>query len=334
MRKLVVILGPTASGKTKLAIKLASRFNGEIISADSRQVYRGMDIGTGKDLDDYKIQETKNKKQETRRRHLPMSPRCKIPHHLIDIINPKNEFSLAKYQQSCYQKMNEIWARGNIPFLVGGTGLYIEAILNNYQIPAVKPNFKLRNRLEKLDITKLLKQLKKLDRTAYMKADKKNKRRVIRALEIALDKKQETRNKKQDLENYEFRIIGIKKDKPTLNKLINRRVDKMVKQGLIQETKKLHSNGVSWKKLESFGLEYKYTALFLQKKISQEKMIGQIKISNCQFAKRQMTWFRGMERRNADNKINWAENYQAVKKLIKQFMAPSRWSLPTGDSSD
>jgi len=302
--KIIIILGPTASGKTKLAVKLAARFNGEIISADSRQIYKGMDIGTGKDKQDYIIHGSELKK---------------IPVHLIDILKPDQKFSLAQYQKLCFKKINQIIKRGCVPVVAGGTGLYIEAILNNYNIPKIKPDYKLRAQLEKMNTEKLAKKLNQLDKNIFKKTDKKNKRRLIRGIEVALNKKNK-RDKITSAKNkYNFIIIGIKKPINRLEKLINKRVDKMIAQGLAAETKKLiEAYGADSMPLQTIG--YKEIILYLDKKNSLKQAVADIKLHTRQFAKRQMTWFNGMKNRNSKNKINWIMSYGQAEKIIENFL--------------
>ncbi len=272
MNKILAIIGPTASGKTKLAIELASIFNGEIVSADSRQVYKGMDIGTGKDLNEYKI---KNKK---------------IPYHLIDVCDPSEEFSLAKYQKLAYVAIDNILARGKLPIVVGGSGLYLRAIVDGYKLSSIKPNKELREKLEKKSIDELFSDLEKINPEfikSINESDAKNKRRLIRYIENNDKLLINNKNPK-----YKSLIINIKTPKAILHKRIDKRLIKRLEnEDMIGEVKRLHNQGVSWERLESFGLEYKYIAFYLQKKISYDEMVDKLFIAIRQFAKRQVTWF-------------------------------------------
>ena len=290
--KLLVILGPTSSGKTKLAVKLAKLFSGEIISADSRQVYKGMDIGTGKDLQDY----------------------GKIPYHLIDIIQPNNtNFSVARYQKLVYQTINKILQKNKLPILAGGTGLYIDAVIKGYQLSDAKPNKKLRSKLAKKSLTELLSQLKKLDKQTFVKIDHQNKRRIIRALEIILSG--EKKSKITTPPPYEILIIGIKVNREELNKRIKQRLlHRLEKKKLIAEVRKLHQQGVSWKRLESFGLEYRFVSRYLRGSITYDELIQQLTTAIQQFAKRQMTWFK------RDQNINWIVTAKQAEKIAKKFV--------------
>ena len=267
--KFIVILGPTASGKSDLAVELAEKFNGEIISADSRQLYKGMDIGTGKIT-----------KKEMRG----------IPHHLLDVVSPKTKFDVARYQKMAHKKITDILKRDKLPIVCGGTGLYIKAIVENPRYPDVPPDWKLRKKLEKLSAEKLFSMLKKLDWARAKTIDSKNPRRLIRAIEIA---KQINRvPPKKDYPKYDALLIGIKKSPDELKKAIATRLHKRIRQGMIAEVRKLRKQGISWKRLEELGLEYKYIALYLQNKMNEKTMLETLETKINQYAKRQMTWFK------------------------------------------
>jgi len=307
--KALVILGPTSSGKTGVAVKLANKYNGEIISADSRQVYRGMDVGTGKDLEEYII----GKK--------------KITYHLIDVVNPKEEFNLAEYVKLASIAIEDILNRGKLPIIAGGTGLYLQALVDGYNLSEVKPDKKLRASLEKLSTEELLKKLKKLDKgfvENLNNSEKNNKRRLIRYIEV---KSQNSKFKIQKIKNndYNFLLIGLDLERGELNKRIYKRlIDRIEKEGMIDEVKRLHKQGVSWKRLESFGLEYKHVSWFLQEKIEYEEMIEKLNIAIRQFAKRQMTWFKRWEKilrqtQDKRRKINWIKNKKDIDKLLNNF---------------
>ena len=286
---LIVILGPTASGKTKMAIELAKIFNGEIVSADSRQIYRGMDIGTDK----VKAEETSG-----------------IPHYLIDIINPDQEFSLAQYKKMAIEKIKEIQKRNKIPFLVGGTGLYIQAIIDNLAIPSVKPDLKLRHQLEEKNLSELQAMLKKLDPKSFEKIDLNNPRRLTRALEVCLKTGRpfsEQTKKGQPL--FNFIEIGIKIPSEEADEKINQRVDWMIKNGLIDEIKNLIKKYSL--DLPAFsGIGYREIIQYLQGKISLDEAIQEIKIHTRQYAKRQMTWFK------KDHRIKWVKNLDEAIRII------------------
>jgi len=306
MKKLIVILGPTASGKTELSIKLARKFNGEIVSADSRQVYKGMDIGTGKIT-----------KKEMK----------SIPHYLLDVASPKRRFTVAQYQKLAQKAIKEIQKKNKVPFLVGGTGFYIQSVVDGIVIPKVKPDWKLRTKLENKSIKELFLILTKLDPCRAKNIDRNNPRRLIRAIEIVLKTKKPVPLFQKKPQQFEVLIIGIKKSPEELKKLIKKRLLKRLKQGMIEEIKNLKKSDLSWKRLEEFGLEYRYIARYLftlqnfskknlggQEKINYEEMLENIQKESEKFAKRQMTWFK------RDKLIKWIEYYQEAEKLIKNFL--------------
>lgn len=294
--KIIVILGPTASGKTKLAVKLAVRFNGEIISADSRQVYRGMDIGTGKDLSEYIV-----------------------PYHLIDVANPRVRFDLAKYQKLAFKAIDDILKRGKLPILAGGSGLYLQAIVDNYKLSEVNKNLALRKKLDKLNASELFEKLEKLApkmAARLNQSDRNNKRRLIRYLEI-LGQDENFKNR-LGKKKYQALLVGVKFSKNILKQRIFKRLlERLKEQNMIEEVENLHSQGVSWKKLEEFGLEYKFIALYLQK-IIYEEMAKKLNIAIFQFAKRQLTWFKRWEKQGA--KINWLKDSKKIEKLVREFL--------------
>ncbi|MCX6723740.1 MAG: tRNA (adenosine(37)-N6)-dimethylallyltransferase MiaA [Candidatus Staskawiczbacteria bacterium] len=291
--KLIVILGPTASGKTDLSIKLAKKFNGEVISADSRQVYKGMDVGTGKVT-----------KKEMKG----------VPHYLLDVANPKKIFTVVQYQKLALTAIKKIQKKNKIPFLVGGTGFYIQSIVDGAVIPEVKPDWKLRKRLEKKPVEELFEMLEKLDNRRALIIDKNNPRRLIRALEIVLSTKQPVPAVFQNKPNFDVLTLGINKTKEDLVELIGKRLLRRLNNGMIEEVKKLHKSGVSWKRLEEFGLEYRFVAQYLQNKITYQEMADKIQKESEHYAKRQMTWFK------RDKKTHWIKNYTEAKKLVENFL--------------
>jgi len=292
-KKLIVILGPTASGKSELAIKLAKKLNGEVVSADSRQVYKGMDIGTGKIT-----------KKEMKG----------IPHYLLDVALPKKRFTVVQYRKLTVKAINKIFKKKKVPVLCGGTGFYIQAVVDGIIIPEVSPDWRLRLNLNKFQTEALFNKLKKLDPKRAKIIDKNNRRRLIRALEIVIKTKKPVPTLKKNPLPYPVLMIGIKKEPEVLKKIIEKRLLKRFRQGMIKEVKKLHKSGISWKRLEEFGLEYKWIARYLQKKVNYEEMVEKLKKDIEHFAKRQMTWFK------RDKRIKWVKNYQEAEKLIKKFL--------------
>ena len=290
--KIYVIVGPTASGKTTYSIKLAKKVGGEVISADSRQVYRGLNIGTGK---------------------VTKKEMAGIPHHLLDVADPKKVFTVADFQKLATKKIEEIIKRGQTPIIVGGTGFYIQAIVDNLVLPEVAPNKKLRANLEAKPPSQLLAILKKLDPIRAQTIDSKNPRRLIRAIEIAkklgrvptlnFERDRFSCNEmgsREKLREYHFEIIGLKVSQEELNKKIHDRLLARLKHGMIAEVKKLHQNGLSWKRMEELGLEYRYLARFLQNNPpvggTKTEMIEQLEKAIINYSKRQMTWFKRDER--------------------------------------
>lgn len=269
-------MGPTASGKSDLAIALARQYNGEIISADSRQVYRGMDIGTGK--------VTKAEQRMAR-------------HHLIDVASPKRSYNVTHFVSDAKRAIADIKKRGKTPIICGGTGFWIQALIEENAFPAVKPNPELRKKLGKLTASELFEKLTKKDPKRAATIDAKNKIRLIRALEICASLGTvPTPSKSNKLKAKSYLIIVLKPPKETLDNNISVRLEKRLKKGMVAEVKRLRAEGLSWKKLESFGLEYKYVSLFLQKKLSREEMVERLTFEIRHYAKRQLTWLRRFEK--------------------------------------
>ncbi len=290
--KIIVIAGLTASGKSALAVKIAKKFGGEVISADSRQVYEGMDIGTGK---------------------ITKKEMARIPHHLLDVANPKRQFSVAQYKRLAAQAIKKIINRGKIPIICGGTGFYIQAITENLSIPKIKPDAKLRIALEKKSTKELFSQLKKSDPRRAKNIDKNNRRRLIRALEIIIKSGKKVPPLKSKPE-YEALFIGVSRKSKELKELIKTRLLKRLKQDMVKEIINLKKSGLSWKRLENFGLEYCYIAYYLQNKLSYDEMVAKLQKEIEHYAKRQMTWF------NRNKKIHWIANSKQAAKLVNNFL--------------
>ncbi|MDD3498574.1 MAG: tRNA (adenosine(37)-N6)-dimethylallyltransferase MiaA [Candidatus Moranbacteria bacterium] len=294
--KIIVIAGPTASGKSDIAIKLAKKFRGEIISADSRQIYRGMDIGSGKIARDFPSPNSKSKIQNSKfNSQIFMSEG--IPHYMIDIVSPNTDYSAAKFKKRSIKQIGDILSRGKLPIICGGTGFWIKSIVDNITYPEVKPDKKLRKRLEKETLDELFKKLKKLDPERAKVIDSKNKVRLIRAIEIckAIGKvpKQVTRGKGQGTKKFQFLQIAIDWPKEELKKRIRIRLDQRLREGMVAEVKRLHAKDkVSWKRLYDFGLEYRWVSLYLRGKISKDEMREKLYYDIVHYAKRQRTWFK------------------------------------------
>ena len=307
MQKMITILGPTASGKTPLAAALAYEIGGEIISADSRQVYRRMDIGTGKDLADYTI--TNNREPIT------------VPYHLIDIVEPGTKYNLFQYQQDFYDAYQDIMARGKTPILCGGTGLYIEAVLKGYKLSPVPQNPDLRQQLEgkTLDeLTQLLAALKaKTGSVMHNKTDVDSCQRAIRAIEIE-SYNQEHPVPLRELPPVDSLIIGVNIDREARREKITRRLKARLEEGMVDEVRGLLDEGIPAEDLIYYGLEYKFVTEYVTGKTTYDEMFTRLEIAIHQFAKRQMTWFRGMERRGFT--IHWIDALQPMEDKVGKIL--------------
>ena len=289
---LIVIVGPTSSGKTDLSIKLAKKYNGEVVSADSRQVYKGLDVGSGK---------------------ITKKEMSGVPHHLLSVANPKRKFTVVQYQKLALSTIKKIQKKNKLPILVGGTGFYIQSIVDGVVIPEVKPNWELRKKLEKIALPELFKELQMLDPIRSGNIDQNNPRRVLRALEIVKTLKRPVPSIASEKPNFDVLQIGVKKSAEELKANINKRLIKRLRKNvMINEVKKLHEN-LPWKRLEEFGLEYRFVAQYLQNKITYQEMVDKIQIESEHYAKRQMTWFK------RDKKIHWIKNKKEAQLLIDKF---------------
>jgi tRNA dimethylallyltransferase len=291
---LITILGPTAVGKTRLAALLAENFNGEIISADSRQVYKGMDIGTGKDLKDYIIED------------------FQVPYYLIDIIEPDVEYNLFEFLNDFKTKYNLITNHKKIPFLVGGTGLYLDAVLRNYSIKKAPVDEEYHNYLKTFTLEELQNKLKEVNPALHNTTDLLDKERIIRAIEITVNWEFEI-----ELPEIISLVIGIRLERQMIRDRITERLRKRLDSGMIEEVKKLVDQGISFNKLNFFGLEYRYVGSYLQGKLSYNDMFQKLNSAIHNFAKRQMTWFRKMEREGI--KIHWIgeASYEKARIIIQ-----------------
>jgi len=288
MQKLIVICGSTATGKSALAVQIALAFNGEVISADSRQVYTGLDIGSAKITQD----EMKE-----------------IPHYLIDVAHPNDYFSVADFQKLAQEKIQDIHSRGKLPIICGGTGMYIDAVIYDMQFPDVSANPELRAELEKLSAPELFEKLQDLDPDRALEIDEHNPVRLIRAIEIATELGNVPKMQIQD-SKYDTLFIGLELPKEVLQERIEKRISDRI-PALFDEINKLHTSGISFEKLYSFGLEYRFGSEYIQGKITIEQFIELLSTKTWQFAKRQMTWFK----RNQN--IHWFNSVQDEQKILK-----------------
>lgn len=299
--KLLVILGPNASGKSDLAIRIAKKFNGEIVSADSRQVYKGMDIGSGKVPPDTRL---KTKKVGYYSKG--------IRHHLLDVADPQQYFSVVLYQKLAQKAIKDIQIRNKLPILCGGTGLYLSAIIEGWQFPAVPPNNKLRQKLSRFSLEALYQKLKAIAPQRAKNIDKNNKRRLVRALEIALSLGNIEPLKKVP-PYYDIFILGIKRKEKELKKRITERLNKRLAQGMVEEVKKLKAAGISSQRLDDFGLEYRWVNRYLENKITFSEMREKLLKDIWRYAKRQMTWFKKIQN------IHWIQTPEEAIRLIGKW---------------
>ena len=296
--KIIVILGQTATGKSDFAVEIAKKVSGEIISADSRQVYKGMDLGTGK---------------------ITKKEMMGIPHYLLDIVSPSKVFTVNDFQKSANKEIEKIVNKSKIPIICGGTGFYIDAVTNGTIFPDVKPNKELREKLSHKTAQQLFVMLDKLDKERAKNIDKNNPVRLIRAIEIAKSLgKVPSLLPRQDLCRFDVLKIGLKVPDEILKERIKIRLIARIKKGMIKEIENLHlKNKVSWKRLESFGLEYRYVALYLQGKLSKEEMLDKLNTEIWHFAKRQNTWFKRDTNTIWINPLKNGEKIKALKEVIE-----------------
>lgn len=305
-KKILVIVGPTATGKSDLAVFLAKKISargrpasgwngGEIISADSRQAYKGLDIGTGK---------------------ITKKEMGGVPHHLLDVTTPKRIFTVSEYKKLGEKALQNIWRQGKLPIICGGTGFYIQALVDGIILPEVPPNKKLRKQLEKKSTATLFLMLKKLDPRRAKEIDAKNPRRLVRAIEIAKYLGKVPHLEVQPPSNVGVLRIGIDMPDKILKERIEKRLLTRIKQGMIEEAKRLHREGISWKRMEELGLEYRYLAQYLQGKITKKQMTEGLEQAIWQYAKRQRTWFK------RDKRITWFRPQQKknIEKLVRRFL--------------
>lgn len=291
--KIIDIVGPTASGKTSLSIELAKKFNGEIISADSRQVYKGLDIGTGK------VTQTEMRG---------------IPHHLLDVAEPQDVYTVADYVRDGRVAIDDILSRGKLPIIVGGTFFYMDALLGAVSTPEVPPNVELREKLEKHSNEELFKILKEKDSERAETIDPSNQRRLIRAIEIA--SALGAVPKTHSVELYDAFTLGIHIEKEDLLKNIHTRLVERITAGMIEEVISLHKNGLSYERMTELGIEYLYISEHLQNKITKDEMCSLIETKSWQYAKRQMTWLK------RDKNIQWVrkDEFEKIEGLVRGFV--------------
>lgn len=301
---MIVILGPTATGKTRLAASVAAKLNGEVISADSRQVYRGMDQGTGKDYEDYLVNG------------------AKVPYHLVDIVDPGYEYNVFEFRRDFAKALEDVTSRNKIPVLCGGTGLYLEAVLSDYNLVKVPVNEDLRADLlakSSEELNQILSDLKLTHNTT----DSTDRDRTIRAIEIATYEKIHPDYKAQTkLPDFEALVFGVSFERSEIRNRITERLKKRLNEGMTGEVEQLLKTGLKPEQLMFYGLEYKFLTLFVTGKISRDEMFSQLNTAIHQFAKRQMTWFRRMEKRGP--KIHWIDGQLMMEEKVARVEAESR----------
>ncbi|MBO4648250.1 MAG: tRNA (adenosine(37)-N6)-dimethylallyltransferase MiaA [Lentisphaeria bacterium] len=305
--KIAALTGPTASGKTAFAVRLADALDGEIVSADSRQLYRGLDIGSGKDIAEYT---------------LPSGRR--IPTHLIDIVEPEYPYNLAEFMRDCHRALAEIHARGKLPVVCGGTALYLDSLFRSYTLQGGAPDPEKRRARRSMDTAELRRLLAEREPgSEILRREPDNRTRIIRRLEQLEESPDAAllQSANADHPEYEFLVIGALRTRSELHQRIERRLDERLANGMLDEAVRLHEQGVSWERLEFFGLEYRYMALHLQGKLSFREMRDQLLVKIRQFAKRQDSWFRNMERNGIP--IYWfkPEEFESALSLTKRFLA-------------
>lgn len=295
--KVIVVVGPTASGKSDLGIKIARKYNGEIISADSRQVYRGMDVGTGK---------VTKKEQKT------------VKHHLLDVADPKKQFTVSDFKRLGEKAIKDIAAGGKVPIVVGGTGFYIDILLGRMAVAQVPPNKKLRAQFDKLTAEELFEKLRKLDPQRAKMIDRHNKRRLVRALEIVLTTKKSSLSTLHKIPDAKYNILWLGLKPKNIEKKIGVRLEQRLKQGMVKEVRELLRRGVGHKKLQNFGLEYKWLSFYIQGKLPYQEMKENLSRDIVKYSKRQMTWFK----RNKE--IRWTTNKKAAYQLAATFLGKDK----------
>lgn len=307
--KCVVVTGPTATGKTSLGVDLARHFNGEIVSADSRQVYRSLDIGTGKDLEEY------SKDGES------------VPYHCIDVAEPQESYNLFRYQRDAARAIQKIVKKQHLPIIVGGTPLYINALLQNYALEGGPPDPQFRAAIQDWSLEALLNQLARTAPDVYQRTDKTQRKRVIRALEIAKSRSAQHRSPQQEIDVHPL-LLAPFYPRPEIHARIRSRLDQRLNDGFLREVEGLNQNGISWERLEELGLEYRYAARHLRGELSWREFRDRLLAKIRQFCRSQEIWFRKMEREG--RKIYWIPggDRATAKHLVRSFLAGNNLPEP------
>jgi len=305
LKKVVVLVGPTACGKTSWSLRLAKKFNGEIISADSRQIYKKMNIGTAKELGEWRWKGLSKVYYVN-----------DIPHHLVDFLDPGKRFSMAEFRDRAIKSVNQVYQNNSVPIVAGGTGLYIAGLVDNFKIPKVEANYKLRRSLEEKTHAELITLLKNLDPAVLENIDQQNKRRLIRALEVCIFTGEPFSKQQEKGETlFDFLQIGIEIPREELYQRIDERVNQMMKLELLKEIEVLLKQKYSWELPSMSGIGYRQFKDYFEQKISLEQAIENLKRDTRHYARRQMTWFR------RDKRIVWLKDYDEAEKLIRGFLS-------------
>jgi len=314
--KCVVVTGPTATGKTRLAVRLARKYNGEIIGADSRQVYRHLNIGTGKDLAEYD------------------DGQYPVKYHLIDNVDPKTEYNVYQYQKDAYHAIRDCCSRSKVPFLVGGSPLYLNAVLDHYTLEGGAPDTDFRESIKHMSDKFLLEMLQRKAPDIYERTDKTQRKRIVRALEIAAQRSSIGKNASSPQIMLNPLIIAPFFSRREIHERIKKRLDKRLEDGMIEEIKTLHASGLTWKRLEYFGLEYRLAALYLQGKLNCNQFYNDLLKKIRRFCKSQEIWFRKMERQG--KKIYWLRrgDCQQASRLIAGFLSENLLPQPDFQLND
>ena len=296
--KVIAIVGPTSSGKTSLSVELAKKFNGEVISADSRQVYKGLDLGTGK--------VTEKEKQG-------------IPHHLLDIVEPMDVYTAAEFERDANNAIIDIYNRGHLPIIAGGTFFYLDILRGKQQAVSVEPDESFRSNLFKHSNDELFKKIEESDPERAENIDSKNRCRLVRALEIINSLGKVPKIEKRE-SPYEWLIIGLKVDKFRLHKNIHIRLQERLEAGMIEEAERLHKQGMTYERMYQLGLEYRYMSMYLQQEITHDKMVPKLETKIRQFAKRQKSWLK------RDPEIEWfdPQNSESINRRVAKFLYPEK----------
>ncbi len=305
--KVVAVVGPTASGKSDLALELAIKFNGEVVSADSRQIYRGLNLTSGKVPGSWR-------RMGVKRRFIYQN----IPHHMTDMISPRKHFTVQKFRKKAGKAIAEVIRRDKLPVVEGGSGFYIDVLLHDIDIPEVPPNRRLRRELEKLDDKALLNRLSALDANTAKRIDRHNRHRVIRAIEIIVTTHSpipEIQLKNLQQSRYDLLKIGISPQADELKRRINSRLHRRLKEGMVEEVRGLRRKRLSWQRLEELGLEFRYIARHLRGELTYDEMTAVLKTQSWRYAKRQITWFK------RDKNIIWISNPAKAVPLVRDFLA-------------